>query len=160
MPSRKPLVLVDGLVRQLPPGDTLDAASSEVDVISLTNAGAAAAPIGSPVYISAANNFALARANAGATARPIGLVKDASIAASAAGFIQTDGVLEATTAEWDVITGQTGGLTAGAIYFLSAATAGRLTTTAPVASGDYCVRVGTAISTTGLEISIHPEILL
>lgn len=160
MPSRKPLVLVDGLVRQLPSGDTLDAASSEVDVISLTNAGAGAAPIGSPVYISAANNFALARANAGATARPIALVKDASIAASAAGFVQTDGVLEATTAQWDTITGQTGGLTPGSVYFLSAATAGRLTTTAPTSSGEYVVRVGIAVSSTGLEISIHPEILL
>lgn len=160
MPSRKPLVLVDGLVRQLPSGDTLDAASSEVDVISLTNGGASAAPIGSPVYISAANNFALARANAGATARPIALVKDASIAASAGGFVQTDGVLEATTGEWDTITGQTGGLTPGALYFLSAATAGRLTTTAPVASGEYVVRVGIAVSTTAMEISIYPEILL
>ena len=160
MPARKPLVLVDGLIRQLPPGDTVDAASSEVDVISLTNAGAAAAPIGSPVYVSAANNFALARANAGATARPIALVRDASIAQSAAGFVQTDGVLEATTAQWDAVTGQTGGLTPGSVYFLSAATAGRLTTTAPTTSGEYVVRMGIAISTTGMEITITPEILL
>lgn len=160
MASRKPLVLVDGLVRQLPSGDTLDAASSEVDVISLTNAGAGAAPIGSPVYISAANSFALARANAGVTARPIALVKDASVAAGAAGLVQTDGVLEATATQWEAITGQPGGLTPGSVYFLSAATAGRLTTSAPTNSGEYVVRVGVAVSTTGLEISIHPEILL
>lgn len=160
MPARKPLVIIDGQVQRLPDGDTIDAPSSEVDVIGLTNGGGASAPIGSPVYISASGAFQLARANAGATEGAIALVRSGSVAASASGFVQTDGTLTATTAEWDVITGQTGGLTAGAIYYLSAATAGRMTTTAPTATGSYVRPMGRAISSTEFEISIQPSILL
>lgn len=160
MPARKPLVIIGGQVQQLPAGDTLDAATSEVDVVSLTNGSASPAPIGTVVYISAANTAQPARANASGTTEAFGFVRDTSIAASASGAIQTDGTLTATTTQWDAVTGQTGGLTSGAIYFLSATTAGRLTTTAPSASGEYVVRLGRAISTTALEISVEPPILL
>lgn len=158
--ARRPLVVISGQITQLPAGDTLDAAASEVDVVSLTNAGGSAAPIGSPVYVSAANSFQLARANAAATVGAIGLVRDASVAAGASGIVQTDGILTATTAQWDVVTAQTGGLTPGSAYFLSAATAGRLTTIAPTNTGEYVQRIGRAISTTALEISISPQNVL
>lgn len=160
MPARKPLVIISGLVQQLPTGDTLDAPVSEVDVIALTNGSSSAATIGTPVYISAANTFQPSRANAALTAKVLGLVRDASVAASSQGIVQTDGVLAATTAQWDAITGQTGGLTSGATYFLSAAVAGKLTTTAPTATNEYVLAVGEAISTTTLEIASQPRILL
>lgn len=160
MASRKPLVLVDGRLAQLPAGDTLDAAASEVDVITLTNGGGTSGSIGSAVYISAANTFQLARANALGTVEVCGLIRDSAIAAAAIGTIQTDGGLTATTAEWDVVTGQTGGLTPGSIYFLSSTTAGKLTTTAPTSSGQFVLRVGQAISSTSLEISRYQPIEL
>lgn len=160
MPARKPLVIISGQIQQLPAGDTVDAASSEVDVIALTNGGGTNAPIGAVVYISAADTFQLARANAGATINAIGLVRDAAISPAANGFIQTDGALIATTAQWDVVTGETGGLVAGARYFLSPTTAGNLTRTAPSTVGQYVMQIGRAISTTALEISIELPILL
>lgn len=160
MPARRPIVLIDGRLQQLPAGDSVDAPSSEVDVSVLTNGGGVSAPIGSPVYISAAASFQLARANALGTVEVFGLVRDPAIAAAAVGNVQTDGGLVATTAEWDLITGQTGGLTPGAIYFLSSATAGKLTTTAPSASGEFVLRVGQASSTTSLEISKYQSIQL
>jgi hypothetical protein len=160
MPPRKPLVIIAGQIQQLASSDTLDAAVSEVDILNLTNGGAAAAPIGTAVYISGANTFQAARANASGTADPCGLVKDSSIASSSTGAVQTDGVLVGTTAQWDAVTGQTGGLTAGSVYFLSSATAGRITTAAPTASGEYVIRIGKAISSTSIDITIQPPILL
>lgn len=160
MALRKPLVVIDGLVRQLPTGDSLDAVASEVDVVALNNGNTLAAPIGTPIYISAANTFLPARANAGATVEVLGFVRDVSIAPSANGSIQTDGVLVASAAQWDVVTGQTGGLTSGAIYFLDAANVGRITNVAPTTLGQYVLRVGKAVNTTSLEISIGEPILL
>lgn len=160
MPARKPIVIIDGQLRQLPPGDSVDAVSSEVDVIALTNGGTPAAPIGSPVYISGNNAFQLARANAGATVNVIGLVREANIAAAANGTVQTDGTLTATTAQWDAITGESGGLVAGGVYFLGAAAAGRLTRTAPTTQGEYVLQIGKAISAETLEITITVPIQL
>jgi len=151
MAVRKPLVVIDGQVQECPAGDTLATASSEVDVVAKTNDGAGAVTIGAPVYVKSNGNVDKASAAASSSCRVLGLVKDASIAASASGFIQTDGVLTATTAEWDAVTGGTGGLTPGAIYYLSG-TAGQLTTIPPAGSGQYVMKVGMAISTTEFEI--------
>lgn len=151
MAVQKPLVIINGQVQQIPAGDTLSAASSEVDVVAMTNANAGSIVIGTPVYVSAAGSVNKASAAAAGTAKVLGLVKDNSIAAAGSGYIQTDGVLSATTGAWDVVTGGTGGLTAGTLYYLSA-TAGQLTTTAPSGSGQYVMKVGMALSTTELEI--------
>ena len=151
MATRKPLVIIDGQLQECPAGDTLATASSEVDVVAKTNDGAGAVTIGSPVYVKANGNVDKASAAASGSRKVLGLVKDASIAASASGYIQTDGVLSATTAEWAAVTGDTGGLTPGADYFLST-TAGKLTTTPPSGSGQYVMKVGMAISTTEFEI--------
>jgi hypothetical protein len=155
--ARRPLVIIDGQVSQLPAGDTLDAVSSEVDVIPLTNGAGTTQPICTPFYISAANTGLPARANASGTAGAIGLLR-ADVSAGQGGFAQTDGLLTATTSQWDAVTGQTGGLTPGTVYFLSSSTAGRITSTAPIAQGEFVVRMGRAISTTALEISIEPPI--
>lgn len=161
MTLRSPLVLVDGRVSQIPAGDTLSAVVSEVDAFNLTNGNAAAAAICTPVYLNGvADTFNLARADASGTADVFALVSATSIAAAASGAVQTDGFFTATTAQWDAITGQTGGLTPGAAYFLSAATAGRLTTTAPTATGQFVCYVGRAISGTVFEISLDRAIAL
>jgi len=157
---RKPLVIISGQVQQLQAGDTLDASAAEVDVVALTNGNASAIVIGSPVYSDAAGSVDLAQANASGTVEVLGLVRDTSIAASASGSIQTDGILAATTGQWDIVTGDTGGLVAGTVYYLDPTTAGKLTATAPTTTSQYVVRVGKAISTTEMEISIEPPILL
>lgn len=160
MALRKPLVMNSGQIEQLQSGDTLDAIVAEVDVVSLTNNNASPIVIGNAVYTDAASGVDLAKADASGTIEVLGLVADTSIAAAASGTIQTDGILSATTGQWDAIAGTTGGLTAGAIYYLSAATAGELTETAPSTGGQYVVRVGKAISTTEMEISISQPIKL
>ena len=160
MALRKPLVIVDGAIQQLQAGDSLDAAASEVDVVARTNDNAGAIVIGQPVYPSAAGAVDLAQADAIGTAQVLGLVSSTSITSAASGNIQTDGVLSATTGQWDAVAGTTGGLTAGAVYYLDPDTAGMLTATAPTAAGDYVIRVGLALSTTELEISVQPPIKL
>lgn len=162
MTARKPLVYnsAAGVVEQLQAGDTLEAGVTGRDIITLTNANAGALAIGTPVFIAAAGQVDAARANAIGTTEVLGLVADASINPAASGAIQTDGVLTATTGQWDTITGDTGGLTPGSTYFLSPSAAGQLTKTAPSATGQYAVRIGRAISTTEFEISIQPPIRL
>jgi len=156
MAQRKPLVWgTDGRPEELPSADSLDAAVNSKDVVTLTNANAGSIVIGAPVYQTATSGQVdKARANATGTKSVIGLVADASIGASSSGQIQTDGILTATTTQWDAITGQTGGLTPGTEYWLDAATAGQLTTSVP-GSGNFLVRVGTALTATDMEISIN-----
>ncbi len=160
MAARKPLVIKDGQIQQIQSGDVLDAAISEVDLVSLQNENAGSIVIGMPVYSSSAGQVDKAQANAVGTVEVIGLVSETSIATAASGFIQTDGVLTATTGEWDTVAGTTGGLTAGAIYYLSKDTAGNLTETAPTTASEFVLRVGKALSTTEMEISITQPVKL
>lgn len=160
MTLRKPLVMVAGQIQQIQSGDTLDAVTSEVDVVSQTNGNASPIVIGNAVYTDAADSVDLAQADSSGTVEVLGLVQEVSISAAASGFIQTDGIMAATTTQWDAIAGTTGGLTPGAVYYLSATTAGLLSETAPSSVGQYVVRVGKAISTTELEITISQPILL
>lgn len=153
MPLKKPLVLnTDGTYEQLQSGDTLDATVSVADEVVLTNSSVSSISIGTPVYISAASACQPSRANATGTAKVIGLVSATTIAASATGTVRKDGTLTATTGQWDTVTGQTGGLTPGSTYFLSAATVGLMTTTAPTTG--WVLPVGIALSTVDLEIQI------
>lgn len=160
MTLRKPLVIIAGQVQQLSASDSLDAAVSEQEVLTLTNGNASPIVIGNAVYISAAATVDLAKADASATKEAIGLVKDTSINADATGSILTDGVLTATTTQWDAVAGTTGGLTAGATYYLDPDTAGLLTETAPTTVGDYVVKMGVAVSTTDLKLDIEISVLL
>jgi hypothetical protein len=152
MALRKPLVIISGQLQEIPAGDTLNASVAEIDIVQATNGEVGAIVIGTPVYVSAAGTVKKAAANAGGTRSVLGLVKDVSIAGAASGSIQTDGILTATTGQWDAVAGTTGGLVAGSIYYLSA-TAGLLTSTAPVTGGQYVCEVGIAISTTELDIN-------
>ncbi len=148
MAARKPLVLNGGEIQQIQTGDTLLASVSEVDIISLTNGDAGAHALGDVVYISAADTAKKAQANAIATQNAIAIATGA-ISAAAIGSYQSDGI----------ITGLAG-LTVGAVYYLSAATAGAMTTTAPSATGQYVVRLGIAISATEFDLRIERSILL
>jgi hypothetical protein len=126
----------------------------------MTNDNASSIVIGAPVYTKPNAHVDLAQAVAQDTAEVLGLVKDTSIAASAAGQIALDGILTATTGQWDAVTGDSGGLTSGSIYYLSPTVAGRLTKTAPTTGGQYVVRVGRALSSTVLDLMMTPSIKL
>lgn len=98
---------------------------------------------GDVVYISAANTISKAKADALTTATAIGFATDTVL--SAAGVhCRSAGV----------ITGLTG-LTAGARQFLSPATAGAITETLPVGSGNVIIQVGYAKNTTDVQIQIQ-----
>jgi len=153
--------MIAGQIEQIDPAvDTLDAVASEVDIANLTNNNASPIVIGNATYTDAGGGVDLAQANAIATVEVVGLVKDASISAAANGDVQTDGVISATTGQWDAVAGTTGGLAAGTVYYLSPTTAGEITSTAPTAVGQFVVRIGIALSTTELEISILEPIKL
>lgn len=148
MPSLKPLVILNGLKQQLPSGYTLDATITGGEGAILTNDEAGSIVIGTPVYMDAASGVKKAKANALATSKVVGLVKDTTIATTAQGVIHTDGIMSATTGQWDAVCGTTGGLTFGTLYFLDPATAGLMTTTAPSTVGQYVRPVMIGISAT------------
>ena len=151
------LTMYDGEIGQLRAGDTLDITASSNQQFSATNANTAAITIGQPVYIQGADTVDWALADAKATSGVIGLVSDASIDSSAVGTILTDGIL--TSTDWTAVVGAAT-LTVGSVYFLSDVDAGMLTTTAPTTTGSFVTRVGTAISTTTLEVTISRPISL
>ena len=127
-------------------------------VIPATNGEASAIAIGKAVYISSGDTVKLANANAAGTKNVVGLVFDTSINSGASGSVAISGSISATTTQWDAVTGQSGGLTAGAKYYLSNSTAGGLTTTAPTTG--YAAPVGVALSTTKFVLNIGPTVKL
>lgn len=156
MAIRKPLVIVDGEIQQLQAGDNI----GEVDLLSRTFTSTAVKC--QALYADSAGSVDLAQANAVGTSKPIGLATEGVTAASA-GYVQSNGVLVATTGEWDAVTGETGGLTANAKYYLDDASAGDLLqddNLSSLGTGDYVVEIGTGLSTTEMQIQIHKRILL
>lgn len=157
MTVQLPVIIEDGLLQRLPSGDTI---TGGVELASVTNGNASSIVIGTPVYVSAADTVDKAQADSTSTSDVLGLVYDTSITASATGNVLCDGILEATTGQWDAVTGGAGGLTAGSKYYLDPSTAGMLTTTAPTTAGQVVAVVGVAISTTQLKINIEKTVLL
>ncbi len=158
MAIKLPLVITSGVIQQLQAGDTLD---TRADQFQLINDEAGPVVIGSAVYPDAAGGFKKAQANAASTKDVVGLVGQApSIANGVAGAITLDGILTATTVQWDAVTGDTGGLTFKSRYYLDPTTAGKITKTAPTAVGQYVAEIGEALSTTDMKVNILSPILL
>jgi hypothetical protein len=72
--------------------------------------------------------------------------------------IQYAGPFEMPAAQWDAITGQSGGLTAHAPYYLSPTTPGHLTTTKVTSGGNWNTPIGFALNATTLMIQIGTAI--
>jgi hypothetical protein len=154
MALKKPLVIYSGLPGQIISTDTLDVPGVAAgDVVQQTNDEAGPIVIGTPVYNDANDGVKKAKGDASGTKDVMGLVKDVSITNAVAGAIQTTGILAATTAQWDTVFGTSGGLTKGTRYFLSAATSGLGTSTAPSTVGQFVVLLGIALSTTELSLA-------
>lgn len=112
---------------------------------------------GQVVYVSASDQVALAQANNGVTAMGVGVVL--AVIDSSAAYVQFSGNISLTTGQWDALTGGSGGLTPGTVYYLSPTTAGSLTATAPSASGQFVLKALLAISSTGAKLILdgpHP----
>jgi len=147
--ARKPLIIDAGQIKQLPSGDYINVPINSPNLIVATNDNASSITIGQAVYLKSNGAVDLAKANAAGTSRAIGIVFDASISAAASGSIATDGVVVGLS-----------GLTAGSVYYLSEATAGLLTTTAPSTAGQFVQKIGTALSTTSILVDIEEPIVL
>ncbi len=117
--------------------------------------GAADFPVGTPVAASLAVSGAIVRARANDidTGAALGLAIVAAVQTSRS-LVQFAGPLRLTTAQWDFLTGDVGGLTRGIPYYLSVSQAGHLTDAAPVSSGDLVVPVGVALSATDLMVQV------
>lgn len=148
MATRKPVVLVGGELQNLQAGDTLGV-TSETGQATLTNSDAAAAAVGEIFYIFGSDSLKKAKADAGATCLGNLWMATAVISAAATGVFQENGVVIGLS-----------GLTPGAVYFLSAATAGAMTVTPPSTTGQYVVRLGTALSATEFQFAPERTILL
>lgn len=161
MATRKALVIVNGQIQQIQSGDTLSGLVATGILLTQTNGESSIAiVIGMAVYNTAADSAKRAQANASGTTNVVGLWNDTSTAAAGSGNMIVDGVLTATTTQWDAVAGTSGGLIAGTRYYLSAATPGNLTSTAPSTTGQYVQEVGMAISTTELNVNVKSPILL
>lgn len=69
--------------------------------------------------------------------------------------VQTTGIVnQLTTGQWDLVTGGSGGLVRGAVYYLSLAVNGRITTTRPSTTGQLVSRVGVALNGSTLLITL------
>ena len=161
MALRKPIVIgANGKFQQLQAADTIASSNAGTDTLSQTNGEAGAIVVGNVVYTFAAGSVKKAQANAQGTADVLGMVMDATVAAAGTATIATRGFITATTTQWDAVTGQTGGLTLSASYFLDPTTAGKITTTPPTTAGQFVVLLGTALSTTDFMLDVEPEVLL
>ena len=153
MALKKPICIYSGQLAQIASTDTLDVPGIAAgDVVVLTNDESSPIVIGAPVYMDDADGVKKAKADATGTKNVIGLVKDASITNGTTGGIQVNGVLTATTTQWDAVFGTTGGLTFNTRYYLSQTTAGIGTATAPSTVGQFIVPLGIALSTTELSL--------
>lgn len=158
---RIPLVLVNGEIQQLQPGDDIQVPVTGVIEISLTNGEATPVVVGAPVYSQAASTFKKAKADAAGTSNCIGLVSQSpSIANGVAGTVGVEGIITLTTAQWDAVAGTTGGLTFNTRYYVSATVAGQITSTPPATVGQYVQCVGIALSPTVLKLEVSERILL
>jgi|SRR5580765_4559778 len=129
-------------------------------VVQAANGSVSPIVAGAPVYITGSGTVSAAQANALGTSGVLG-VTNGLVAPAGTGGVVVTGPLVLTTAQWDaVVTGESGGLTAGTLYFLDPAVAGKLTATAPSTPGQVVTLIGRAIAPTTLIITMGVPIQL
>jgi hypothetical protein len=104
-------------------------------------------------------HVALGSANAAGPANLLGLSLTSATGGADLNY-QYDDIVTLTTAQWDAVTGGSGGLTAGLPYYLSDVTVGELSTTKPTTSTHFVNLVGYALSTTELQLQLAPPVLI
>lgn len=129
-------------------------------VISKQNAEVDGIIAGTLVYNFNGTQMKRAKANSDLTKTVLGIVINSLISPDSSGLVQTEGIVSLITTEWDAVTGDVGGLSPGAVYFLSDTDDGFLTLNAPDITNRYVCRVGMAINSTDLLVNIEPPIKL
>ena len=143
--TKLPLVLgSQGQIQQLQTGDNVAAVSQ----FSATNGDAFTHLPGTVVYISSSGTVQAALANSILTIKAVAL-SNGTNATGNTGYYQVDGLVSVSV-----------GLTPGATYFLSPTSAGAVTGTPPSAAGQWVMPVGTAYSTTQIDIAFGVPIQL
>lgn len=156
MAIKKPIVFNNGTdLQELQAGDTLDTQPDDVQMTATSTLAK-----GEVVYIDGSDSVDLAQANASGTSTPFGFAAEA-ISAAAVGAITYDGIVTATTGDWDNVIDNvgTGGLTPGTVYFLSPNAAGKILPAseldAQLVTAEYSVRVGQALSATVMRVEVQ-----
>ena len=115
--------------------------------------------IGQPLYTASDSTVGLANA----ASNPRACFAGIAIGSASVGFAvnyKTTGAADLSTAVWDAVTGETGGLVPGASYFLDT-TSGMLTRTPKdTPAAGFLVLVGHALSSTRLDIEGDGQIPL
>lgn len=115
-----------------------------------------AMPAGTPVYKLSSGQVAPARANALATSVVLGMLLEASQVGEPVD-VQWGGSFKLTDLQWQQVLGtSSGGLTAGAVYYLSDAVAGEITTVPPTTGGHFVVQLGVAEFITSFFLQLGP----
>ncbi len=151
---RKPLILNSGNLEQLQAGDRLAPVPNSIQIINGEDYTISA---GQPIVIDDQNEAKYANAVINKDVVAF-CVED--VLTTISGTFQIDGILSLTTAQWDLITGEVGGLRPGKIYFLDDNDTGRIVRTPPTTPEHYVVRLGAAISTTDFAIMLGTPIKL
>lgn len=116
--------------------------------------------VGTPVaYIddSALPGVFGAGASADDTPFAIGLLTNVGVPGNHA-LTQTSGPMELSTAEWDALTGDSGGLEQGSPYYLGSQSGPQLRKTPLAGAGTFTVQLGIAISATEFFVQIGTPI--
>lgn len=111
---------------------------------------------GQPVYLKSNGHIGLAKADNPARTKVIGLAFDSVAPGFSCRYI-TDG--ELSNDDWTDIIGSEQ-LEIGQIYYLDPDNSGKLTTIAPITSGQYVVKVGIALTVKKIDIEIQQSIML
>lgn len=118
--------------------------------------GAGNFPIGTPVRQSTVagqgGHVLPASASAFSGANVVGLAASPGVEGQSV-QVTFAGPLEATTDQWDAVTGDSGGLVTASPYYVGS-TAGTLTTVAPSSPGTRVASVGIALSPTVMMVQI------
>lgn len=114
---------------------------------------------GTPSYVSAPGVMRAGQATVLAAAI-VAAVPVADIPPSSTGYFLPLGGLALSVAQWNLITGGTGGLNSGSIYFLDTAAPGLIKPYPPGSAGQYVTLIGQAMSPTLLLIQPQQPMLL
>lgn len=149
-----PLVIQNGQIRELPSGASINVSPV---IIQMVNSESTAITRGQPVASNASGEAQLCVYDNIAKVRVLGVVFDESVEPGETANIAILGPVEATTDEWDALTGDTGGLSGTAKYYVGS-TAGDLAVTATTTNGTFQAPVGVAMSTT--KLFVQPQRIL
>jgi len=150
MANKRPLVIVDGVIRQLSVSDNIEIGYfvPNLEETVIHNC----API--------AVNGEIAIANDPVKSYVVGLAVPSDENSLANRAYQSIGVLSASDPDWKSITENGESLLANTNYYLSASSVGKITSIAPTAIGSSVVRIGIALTQTELFLFIQPPIFL